>query len=98
MRVISHNLGAHLIGLEGREKDLYNKIIEFNYDHDLDSLKALYNNDLSAIKTHNTEELKEDLIQKGLIKESFSEFFKFDILNKKDDKEKQLDLNHFLNC
>jgi hypothetical protein len=32
-----------------------------------------------------------------LIKEHFSEFFNFEVLNKKDDKEKQLDLDHFLN-
>ncbi len=84
VRVISHNLGADFIGLEGRDKDLYDKIIEFNYDHDLDSLKALYNYDLSSIKTHNTEELKENLIQKGLINEDFNEYFNFKLINKKE--------------
>jgi len=97
VRVVSHNLGATLIGLEGENKGLYDKIIDFNNDHDLDALKALYNYDLSSINTHNTEELKQDLIQKGLIKEDFSEYFNFEVLNKKDDKEKQLDLDHFLN-
>jgi SOS response regulatory protein OraA/RecX len=64
----------------------------------LDSLKALYNYDLSSINTHNTQELKEDLIQKGLIKENFNEYFSFDEFNEKDPKEKQLDLDQFLNC
>jgi len=91
------NILVILIGLEGRDKDLYKKIIDLNFNHDLDSLKALYNSDLSSINTHNTEELKEDLIQKGLIKEDFSEFFNFEVLNKKDNMEKQLDLDHFLN-
>ena len=64
----------------------------------MDSLKALYNFDLSSINTHNTKELKEDLIQKGLIKEDFNEYFNFKILNKKEVNEKQLDLDYFLNC
>jgi hypothetical protein len=46
---------------------------------------------------HNTEDLKEDLIQKNLIKENFSELFSFEIIYKKYEKEKQLDLDHFLN-
>lgn len=97
VRVISHNLGADLIGLEGKDKALYDKIIEFNYDHDLDLLKALYSYDLSSINTHNTKELKEDLKQKGLIKENFNEFFTFKEINRKEFEEKQLDLDHFLN-
>jgi len=97
VRVISHNLGADLIGLKGEDKNLYDRIIDFNYNHDLDSLKALYNYDLSSINTHNTEELKQDLIQKGLIKEDFNEYFNFEELNKKDMNRKQLDLDYFLN-
>jgi len=97
VRVISYNLGADLIGLEGKDKDLYEKIIEFNYNHELDSLKALYNYDLSSISTHTTVELKEDLIQKGLIKENLNEYFNFDEINIKESEEKQLDLDHFLN-
>jgi len=96
VRVISHNLGADLIGLKGEDKNLYDKISEFSYNHDLDSLKALYNYDLSSINTHNTEELKNDLIQKGLIKKDFSELFNFEVRNNKDEKEKQLDLDYFL--
>jgi hypothetical protein len=96
VRIISHNLGSILIGLEGRNKDLYERIIDLNLNHDLDSLKALYNFNLSLIDTHNTEELKEDLIQKGLIKKDFSEYFNFEDLSKQDNKKNQLDLDHFL--
>jgi len=98
VRVINHNLGADLIGLQGKYRDLYDKIIDFNYNRDLDSLKALYNYDLSSINTHNTKELKKDLIQKGLIQGDFNEYFNFKILNKKEVNEKQLDLDYFLNC
>jgi len=75
IRVISNNLGADLIGLEGNDKDLFERIIDLNLDRDLDSLKALYNYNLSSINIHTTEELKLDLIQKKLIKEDFSEHF-----------------------
>ena len=97
VRVICHSLGADLIGLKGEDKNLYDKIIDFNYNHDLDSLKTLYNYDLSSINSHNTEELKQDLIQKGYIKEDFNEYFNFEVLNKKDMNRKQLDLDYFLN-
>ena len=97
VRIVSNNLGADLIGLEGNDKDLYDKIIEFNYNHDLNSLKMLYNYDLSSINNHNTQELREDLVQKGLIKADLNEYFNFDEVNKKDPEEKQLDLDHFLN-
>ena len=75
VRVISNNLGADLLGLEGKDKDLFERIIDSNLDRDLDSLKALYNYNLSSINIHTTEELKLDLIQKKLIKEDFSEHF-----------------------
>ncbi|MHA2283564.1 MAG: hypothetical protein ACXAC5_22200 [Promethearchaeota archaeon] len=97
VRVISHNLGADLIGLEGEDKALYDTIIELNYDHDLSSLKALYANNLCFIESHNTQELKEDLIRNGFIQESFNDYFRFDEFNEIDPKEKQIDLDHFLN-
>ncbi len=97
VRVISHTLGADLIGIEGNNKELFERMIDFNNNHDLNSLKAFYNYDLSSTYTHSTEELKEDLIQKGLIKEDFCEYFNFDEINKNDTKKKQLDLGHFLN-
>jgi predicted DNA-binding protein YlxM (UPF0122 family) len=97
VKVISHNLGADLIGIKGNDKEFYEKIIDFNYNHDLDSLRALYNFNLSSINTHGTEELKKDLIQKGFIKGNFSEYFNIVETNKEDLKEKQLDMDHFLN-
>jgi len=95
-RIISHDLFADLIGISGKDRDLFNNIIDLNNNKDLEALKTLYNYDLSSINIYNGNQLKEELIQKGLIKEDFSEFFNFDILNKNDDKEKQLDLDHFL--
>ena len=77
IKVISHDLFADLIGLEGENREYYNKVIEFNYYNNLNSLKALYNYDLSYTNTHNTIELKQDLIQRNLIKESFDEYFDF---------------------
>ena len=97
IRVISHDLFADLIGLDGKNRALYNKNIEFNYDNDLNSLKVLYNYELSETSTHNTKELKQDLIQKNLINNSFDEFFDFEVSNNKDDKRKQRDLDYFLN-
>ncbi|HEA70654.1 hypothetical protein LCGC14_0415110 [marine sediment metagenome] len=95
VRVISNNLGTDLLGLEGKDKDLFERIIDLNLDRDLDSLKVLYNYDLSSLDIHTTEELKSDLIQKKLIKEDFSEYF-----NKGDSEnrnKKQRELGYFLN-
>ena len=51
----------------------------------------------NKIERPKIDQLKEELIHRGLIKKNFSEFFNFDVQNKKDDEEKQLDLGHFLN-
>lgn len=95
IRIISHELFADLIGVSGKDRDLFNNVIDLNNNKELEALKTLYNYDLSSINIYNGNQFKEELIQKGLIKENFSEFFNFDVLNKKDDKEKQLDLDHF---
>ena len=97
IKIISHELFADLIGISGKDRVLFNNIIDLNNNKDLEALKILYNYDLSSNNTYNGNQLKEELIQKGLIKKKFSEFFNFDVLNKKDDEEKQLDLGHFLN-
>ena len=57
----------------------------------------MYNFELSFVETHNTEELREDLIQKDCIKDDFKEYFQFEDLKKKDSDEKQLDIDYFLN-
>jgi len=97
IRIISHELFADLIGISGKDRMLFNNIIDLNNNKNLEALKILYNYDLSSNNIYNGNQLKEELIQKGLIKKKFSEFFNFDVLNKKDDEEKQLDLGHFLN-
>ena len=61
----------------------------------MNSLQKFHNSSKNVL--HNTDELKNDLKQKGLIVEDFSEYFNFEILNNKDVKEKQQDLDHFLN-
>ncbi len=94
VKVISHDLFANLIGLEGDNRTTYNRIIDLNYDNDLEAITALYNCELSYINTYNTEELKHDLMQTGLIKENFDDYFDFEVLN---NNRKQIDLDHFLN-
>ena len=97
VKVISYSLFADLVGLEGENRDHYNRVIECNYDNDLNSLKTLYNYVLSYNDIHNTEELRQDLKEAGLIKESFDDYFDFEELNNKNDNGKQTDLDHFLN-
>lgn len=97
VRVISHNLAAILFGFHGENKEIYDKIIDFNNRHELEALKTLYNEDLSNIPIYNTEKLKKVLIKKNLIREDFNEYFNFEIIKNKDISEKQLDLDHFLN-
>ncbi|MHA2183782.1 MAG: hypothetical protein ACXAAI_02195 [Promethearchaeota archaeon] len=97
VRVISHDLAEIFIGLKGNFKDQYDRIISFDYNHDLKALRALYNYDLSFVENHNTEELNRDLVQKGLIEKDFDEFFSFDLINTKKAKGKQTDLDYFLN-
>lgn len=97
IRVISHDLFADLIGISGKDRELFNRIIDFNNNKDLEALKTLYNFDLSSINTYNRNHLKEDLIQKGLMKKKFSEYFNFAALKTKNDKERQLELSYFLN-
>ena len=58
-------------------------------------VKNIY--DLTSINIHNTEELKEALTKKGLIKEDFSDYLNYGVIYKKDSKVEQLDLDHFLN-
>ena len=63
----------------------------------MESGKKVYNFELSFVETHTTEELREELIQKGYIKKDFKEHFQFEDLNKKDSKVKQRGLDYFLN-
>jgi len=97
IKVISNNLFADLIGISGEEREIFDRIIKFNNNKDLDALKTLYNYDLSFVDTLNTSDLKNELIQKKLIQENFDEYFHFTNLKSEEKIEKQLDLDYFLN-
>ena len=97
VRVISHELAADFLGLKNKEKKLYDKIIDHNNDCNLNSLQDLYNNELSKIIRHNTEDLRQYMIQKDLIKENFNEYFQFEALKNKDKNKRQSDLDYFIN-
>ncbi|KKN06269.1 hypothetical protein LCGC14_1078970, partial [marine sediment metagenome] len=97
IKVISNNLFADLIGISGEEREIFDRIIQFNNNKDLDALKTLYNFDLSLVDKYNTSDLKNELIQKKLIQANFNEYFTFDDINRKEFEEKQLDLDYFLN-
>ena len=97
VRVISHELAADFLGLKNKEKKLYEKIIDNNNDCNLNSLQDLYHNELSKINRHNTEDLRQYMIQKDLIKENFNEYFQFEALKNKDKNKKQSDLDYFIN-
>jgi hypothetical protein len=73
-KVISHNLFADFVGLEKENLQKINEIIQYNYNHDLDSLISI--NDSNDTKTFNTQDLKEYLINNQLIKKDFEEYFK----------------------
>ncbi|MHA1987572.1 MAG: hypothetical protein ACW98D_13115 [Promethearchaeota archaeon] len=97
IKIISYNLFADLIGICGEERETLDKVIEFNNNKDLDALKTLYNHELSFIDTYNTNALKDELIQRKLIKNDFDEYFHFTNLKSEEKIEKQLDLDYFLN-
>ena len=97
IKIISHDLFADLIGISGKDREIFNNIITLNNNKDLVALKALYNYDLSSVNINNTNHFKEELIQKKLIKEDFNEYFKFENLKSEDKIEKQLELDYFIN-
>ena len=96
VRVISHELAADFLGLEDKEKKLYDEIIDHNIDCNLNSLQGLYHNELSKINNYNIDDLRQDLIQKDLIKENFDEYFQFEALEIKDKNKKQSNLDYFI--
>ncbi len=97
IKIIRHDLFADLIGISGKDREIFNNIIALNNNKDLVALKALYNYDLSSVNINNTNHFKEELIQKKLIKEDFNEYFKFENLKSEDKIEKQLELDYFIN-
>ena len=97
IKVISHELFADLIGISGKEREIFNNIIDLNNKKDLDALKTLYIYDLSSVDTYNANDLKEELVQKKLIKKDFNEYFKFENLKTEEKNNKQLELDSFIN-
>ncbi|MFX1294625.1 MAG: hypothetical protein ACFFD2_07205 [Promethearchaeota archaeon] len=96
IRVISHDLFTDLVGMKGENREIFNRVIDFNYDRKLASLQLLYHFELSLVDTHDTEDLKRDLIQKKLIEQDFSEYFNFEELKRDNNDGKQLNLKYFL--
>ncbi len=80
-KVISHELLADFIGLQGEERERYERIINLNYDEDIDSLKKLHNE--NKIDWYNKANLREELKQKGLIRRFDNEYFKIPYKAKK---------------
>ena len=97
IKIISHNLFADFIGILGEEREIFDRIIELNNNKELDALRTLFYNDLSYVDTYNAKDLKNELIQRKLIKNSFDEYFHFTNLKSEERIEKQLDLDSFLN-
>lgn len=73
-KVISNELLADFIGLQGEDRNRFEHIINLNYDKDIDSLKTLH--EKNNINRNNKEQLREELKDKGLIKKYINEYFK----------------------
>ena len=74
LKVISHDLFADFIGLQGEAKEHYDQIIDLNYRGDINALKDIHN--LNETEWNSTNSLKTDLIEKDLIRKSINEYFK----------------------
>jgi len=72
-KVISHELLADFIGLQGEDRNRFEHIINLNYDEDINSLKKLHEN--NNINWNNKEKLREELRVKGLIGRFINDFF-----------------------
>ncbi|MFX1499795.1 MAG: hypothetical protein ACFFDH_02385 [Promethearchaeota archaeon] len=97
IKIINHELFADFINISGNDRDIFDKIIQLNQEKALDALKIFYMQDLSLIKTYNANDLKNELIQYNLIKNDIDEYFSFIKLKSKEEVEKQLKLDYFLN-
>ena len=86
IKVTNQEVFSELVGLEGATKEHFDQIIDFNNDGNITALKRLH--DLNDVRWNNTNQLKEDLKEKNLIKNSINEYFNI----KKRKKEKQMRL------
>ena len=80
-KIISHELLADFIGLQGKERERYENIIDLNYDGDIDSLKRIHNE--NKINWYHKNDLRKELKQKRLIKRFVNEYFKIPYKKKK---------------
>jgi hypothetical protein len=65
IKVVHHDLFIKLMGIEEEGEKEFKKIVSFNNNKDKDSLKEQYSK--IQVKLHDTDELKNDLREKGLI-------------------------------
>lgn len=70
VRIIGYSIFSRFIGLEGRYKDIFNKIMEYNNLNNLEGLKSIIEQ-FTNIQTYNTENLKHDIGS-----QRFNEIFK----------------------
>jgi len=84
-KVISNELLADFIGLQGEDRNRFEHIINLNYDKNIDSLKTLH--EKNNINRNNKDQLREELKNKGLIKKYINEYFKIPRETKKVQKK-----------
>jgi len=75
IRVINYTLFAELVGLEGRFRARFDKIMDFHDSTDANALKKI--RDSMKDLPHTTVDLKENLRQKGLLLKDFNDYFYF---------------------
>jgi hypothetical protein len=76
MAVISPELLAKIIGLEGSSLKLFKEIIKYNKEADLEGLYEIIEElELNEIKIYSTKELKKELLESGKIKRNLYELF-----------------------
>ena len=73
--VINYELFAELMCLENDYLEKFRKIIELNNENDLVSLNKFH--DSNSAVNHDTEDLKDDLIERKYIKNDLIEYFNF---------------------
>ncbi len=73
VKIISHSLFKDLIKIRGKNKELFQKIINANYLQDLEELKKI--NTSLDINLNSTEDLRNYYIHKKFIIKKFTEYF-----------------------
>jgi hypothetical protein len=73
IRVINYELFSDLIGFQGKAKEHFEQIIDLNYNTKIGTLKKIH--ELNNIKWNDTNQLREVLKEKKLIKNSINDYF-----------------------